>query len=43
MLAGFTLCNDPNGVLFGQILQPLAAGTSAVVPVLLANAVHKKN
>ena len=43
ILYGFTLCNDPNGVLFGQILQPLAAGTSATVPVLLANAVHKKN
>jgi hypothetical protein len=38
---GFTLCNDPAGVMFGQILQPLAAGITAIVPVLLANAVHK--
>ena len=38
---GFTLSADPAGVLFGQILQPLAAGTTAIVPVLLANAVHK--
>ncbi len=38
---GFTLCNDTAGVLFGQILQPLAAGVTAVVPVLLCNALHK--
>ena len=35
---GFTLCADPLGVFFGRILQPLAAGTTAIVPVLLRNA-----
>lgn len=39
---GFTLCNDPNGDPFGQILQPLAAGVTATVPVLLKNAFTKK-
>ena len=35
---GFTLCADPNGTFFGRILQPLAAGVTAIVPVLLRNA-----
>lgn len=39
---GVTLCNDPNGDPFGQIMQPLAAGTTAVVAVLLKNAFTKK-
>jgi Uncharacterized conserved protein (DUF2190) len=35
---GFTLCNDSGGDFFGRILQPLAAGVTAIVPVLLRNA-----
>lgn len=38
---GFTLCHDTTGDLFGQILQPLAAGLTAIVPVLLKNALTK--
>ena len=35
---GFVLCNDTNGVFFGRIMQPLAAGVTATVPVILRNA-----
>jgi hypothetical protein len=35
---GFTLCNDTTGTFFGRILQPLAAGVTATVAVLLRNA-----
>ncbi len=35
---GFTLCNDKNGSFFGLIMQPLAAGVTATVVVLLKNA-----
>jgi hypothetical protein len=35
---GFVLCNDPNGVFFGRIMQPLAAGLIQTCPVLLRNA-----
>ena len=35
---GFTLCRDLNGVYFGLAMQPLAAGVTATIPVLLKNA-----
>ena len=34
---GFTLSNDKTGTFFGLIMQPLAAGLTANVPVLLKN------
>jgi hypothetical protein len=35
---GFTLCKDTTAPFFGLAMQPLAAGTTAVIPVLLKNA-----
>jgi hypothetical protein len=35
---GFTLCRDINGTFYGIALAPVAAGTSAIIPVLLKNA-----
>lgn len=35
---GGVLCNDTNGTFFGRILQPLAAGVTATVGVMLRNA-----
>jgi hypothetical protein len=35
---GFTLCRDAGGTFFGLALQPLAAGTTAIIAVLLKNA-----
>jgi hypothetical protein len=35
---GFTLCKDTNGSFFGLALQPVAAGVTATIAVLLKNA-----
>ncbi len=35
---GFVLCRDTNGTFFGIALAPVAAGTSAIIPVMLKNA-----
>jgi hypothetical protein len=36
--SGFTLCKDTGGTFFGIALQPLAAGTTAIISVMLKNA-----
>lgn len=35
---GFTLCRDTGATFFGLAMQPLAAGTTATIAVLLKNA-----
>jgi hypothetical protein len=35
---GFTLCKDTGGAFFGLAMQPLAAGSTATIGVLLKNA-----
>jgi hypothetical protein len=34
---GFTLCADKTGSAFGRALAPVAAGTTAIIPVILKN------